>query len=150
MNRHARETYSLLAYGGVSSSTGNDGTKYLYSMRGRHAVPSGGFRNSTDAFQYTSNNLTLTPDQFSTMAVACTGSGTPVPDCTSSGNSQNVTGWMGNAATLNGGSNGVNNQTVAVTFYITNAFEAQRAKAPGLFTERYRAIFTLNLKENDP
>lgn len=150
INRHARETYELLAYGGRSTSTGNDGTKYVYSLRGRNALPSGGLRNSTDALQYTSNNLTLTPDQFSTMSVPCTGSGTPIPDCTSAGNHQSVTGWMGQAMTLNGGATGVNNLTVTVTFYITNPFEAQRAKSPGLFTERYRAIFTLNRRENDP
>src|ERR1700761_8762634 len=41
MNRHARETYELLAYGGQSRSTGNDGTTNLYGLRGIKRAPPG-------------------------------------------------------------------------------------------------------------
>lgn len=40
INRHARETYDLLAYGAQSSSPGKDGTKNIYSLRGFNKVHS--------------------------------------------------------------------------------------------------------------
>ena len=40
--------------------------------------------------QYTSNKLTLTPDLFASMSVTCTGTGTPIPDCTSSARHQDA------------------------------------------------------------
>jgi len=153
MNRHAREAFDLLAYGGRSASTGKDGTKNIYSLHGMKAAPPGGLRSNLGALQYTSNKLTLTTDQFSTMTIACTGAGAPVPDCKSNkgpGSSLSVGGWIGSDIKLDGGPKSVNNRTVAATFVITDAFEAQRAVAPALFSDTYRAVFTLNRDEDDP
>src|SRR6185312_10199237 len=33
MNRHARETYDVFSLGGLSSTSGNDGTKNVYGLR---------------------------------------------------------------------------------------------------------------------
>ena len=149
INRHARGVYNLLAFGGMSASTGKDGTRYLYGIRGRQAAPASGLR-STGAVQYTSNNLTLTPDKFATMSVACTGAGTPIPDCTSGNSSQSVAGWIGSDIQVGDYNLGVNNLTVTVTFTVTDPFEAQRAKGAAPFTSVYRTIFTLNRDEADP
>ena len=149
INRHARQTYNLLAYGGMSASTGKDGTKYLYGIRGRKQQPSNGLRDSTDALQYDSNKLTLTPDKFAAMTVKCTATGLPVPDCTTGAN-QSVGGWIGSDIQLADSNNGVNDLTTAVTFTITDPFQAQRADSPRQFTEVYRTVFTLNRDEDDP
>jgi prepilin-type N-terminal cleavage/methylation domain-containing protein len=150
MNRHARETYNVLAFGGLSSSTGKDGTKYLYGVRGFNQAPGNGLRTSTNDLQYTSNKLTLNPDKFASMAVKCTGNGTPIPDCGSAGSTQNVTGWIGSDIKLQAGGQSVNNLTVEVTFTITDPFQAQRANGPSAFTEAYHTVFTLNRDEDDP
>lgn len=151
MNRHARETYDLMAYGAKSTTAGKDGTKFLYSFRGMNQAPGAPtMRTAQDALQYTSNKLTLTPDVFSTMTVKCTGAGTPVPDCKDNHSNQSEGGWIGSDMTLDGGPKSVNNLTVSVTFVITNAFEAQRANAPAQFSDTYRAVFTLNRDEPDP
>ena len=148
MNRHAREVYGVLAYGGASTASGNDVTGYIYGINGRHAAPASGLR-SNGAFQYTSNNLTLTPDKFASMTVSCTGAGTPVPDCTAGG-SVALQGWLGRDVQINASSRSVANQTVEVTMSITDSFQAQRAKSPGDFTESYRGVFFLNRDETDP
>ena len=68
INRHARETYDLMAYGAQSSSAGKDGTNNLYAIRGFNAAPPNGMRTGTNALQYTSNKLTIAPDSFATMS----------------------------------------------------------------------------------
>ncbi|MBA2588135.1 MAG: prepilin-type N-terminal cleavage/methylation domain-containing protein [Alphaproteobacteria bacterium] len=150
INRHARETYNLLAFGGKSASTGKDGTKYLYGLRGFNKAPGNGLRTSTNALQFTSNKLTLTPDSFATMSVTCTGSGTPIPDCKDNHSSQSVSGWIGSDIKLDDGPKGVNNLTAEVTFTITDAFQAQRANGTAAFTDTYYTSFTLNRDEDDP
>jgi len=153
MNRHAREAYDLMAYGGKSPTSGKDGSKNIYSLHGMKKAPPGGLRSKEGALQYPSNKLTLTTDQFSPMTIACTGAGTPIPDCksaTGKDSTQSVGGWIGSDIRMEGGPKSVNNRTVAVTFVITDAFEAQRAEAPALFSDTYRAIFTLNRDEDDP
>lgn len=151
MNRHARETYDVMAYGGKGISAGKDGTKFLYSFRGMNKAPGpASMRTNTNALQYTSNKLTITPDLFTTMTIACTGKNLPVPDCKDNHSNQSVNGWIGSDMTLDGGPKSVNNLTVNVTFVITDAFEAQRANAPAQFSDTYRAIFSLNRDEDDP
>ena len=150
INRHARETYNLLAFGGMSASTGKDGTKYVYGIRGRNAVPGGGQRSATNALQYTSNKLTLTPDSFATMSVQCTGVGTPIPDCKDSTSTQSVSGWIGSDIKLDAGGKGVNSLTSETSFTITDSFEAQRATGTAPFTDTYYTSFTLNRDEADP
>jgi prepilin-type N-terminal cleavage/methylation domain-containing protein len=150
INRHARETYNLLAFGGVAASAGKDGTKNLYGLRGFNAAPPNGLRTASNALQYTSNKLTLTPDSFASMSVTCAGAGTPIPDCKDNHSSQNVSGWIGSDIKLDGGPKGVNNLTVEVTFTITDPFEAQRAKGTAPFTNAYYTSFTLNRDEADP
>lgn len=150
INRHARETYDLLAFGGRSASAGTDGTKNVYGIRGSNQAPGNGLRTSAGALQYTDNNLTLTPDSFAAMSVSCTGSGAPIPDCKDSQSSQSVAGWIGSDIQMVGGPKSVNNLTVAVSFTMTDSFEAQRAKGPGSFTDVYHAVFTLNRNEVDP
>ena len=150
INRHARTTYDLLALGGVSTSTGKDGTKNVYGIRGFNAAPANGMRTASNALQYTSNKLTLTPDSFAIMTVPCTGTGTPIPDCSSSNSSQKVTGWIGSDIQVGSYTLGVNNLTVKVTFVITDSFEAQRADGPAPFTQTYHTVFTLNRDEADP
>lgn len=149
MNRHARETFDLLAYGGNSSSTGDDGTKYLYGVRGSNQEPNSGLR-SNGALRYSNNNLTLTPDKFAAMTVTCTGASTPIPDCANSASTKTVQGWIGSDIQMDAGGKSINNLTVNVTFTITDAFEAQRAKGPSAFTDTYRTVFTLNRNEDDP
>lgn len=150
INRHARETFDLLAYGGVSASTGKDGTKNVYGVRGSNKEPKDGLRTSANALQYTNNNLTLLPDRFATITVVCTGDGTPVPDCKDNHSSQAVAGWIGSDIKLDAGGKSINDLTVNVTFTITNPFQAQRAVGPAAFTDTYRTVFTLNRKEDDP
>ncbi|MBV9549429.1 MAG: prepilin-type N-terminal cleavage/methylation domain-containing protein [Alphaproteobacteria bacterium] len=148
MNRHARETFRLLAYGGMATSNGNDGTKYLYGIRGRAAAPSSGLRNNY-ALQYTSNNLTLTPDKFAAMTITCTAAANPLPDCGGSG-SKTVQGWLGNDVTFQSSSRSVAGDTVEMTFTVTDPYQIQRAKSAALFTDTYRTVFTLNRMESDP
>jgi prepilin-type N-terminal cleavage/methylation domain-containing protein len=150
INRHARETYNLLAFGGMAATAGKDGTKYLYGIRGRNASPAGGQRTASNALQYTSNKLTLMPDSFAAMSVKCTGNGTPIPDCKDNHSSQSVSGWIGSDIKLDSGPKGVNNLTAEVTFAITDAFEAQRATGTASFTDTYHTNFTLNRDEDDP
>jgi prepilin-type N-terminal cleavage/methylation domain-containing protein len=149
MNRHARETFSVLAFGGQAATNGNDGTKNLYGIRGFQQAPGSGLRSSA-TLQYASNNLTLTPDKFASMSVPCTGVGTPIPDCASAGSAQTVTGWIGKDIQMQAGGKSINGLTVNVTFTITDPFQAQRAKGPAAFTDTYRTVFTLNRKENNP
>ena len=147
INRHARETYEVLSLGARSATSGNDGTKNLYGIRERFAKPSGSQRSSY-AFQYKSNNITITPDTIGTMTIACVSTNNPLPDC-GSGN-KTVTGWIGDNMTLNDGGRSVSGLTVEVTFTVMNPYQVQRAKAPAMFAETYRTVFTYNREENDP
>lgn len=150
INRHARETYALLAYGGLSASTGKDGTKNVYGLRGRKAAPAGGQRSTANVFTYTSNVLTLTQDSFATMTVTCKGAGLPVPDCKDNHSTQAVAGWIGKDIKLEAGGKSVNNETVQVTFTITDTFQAQRAISPDQFSSNFYTVFTMNREEDDP
>lgn len=149
MNRHARETYEVLSLGGLASTTGNDGTKNVYGLRERFAVPTSSMRTNY-SLRYISNNLTLTPDLISGMSITCTGTGTPMPDCTSGSGTKTVTGWLGSHPQTNTSTRSVSNKTVEVTFAIMNPFETQRAVSPSVFAENYHFIFTLNRNEDDP
>jgi prepilin-type N-terminal cleavage/methylation domain-containing protein len=149
MNRHARETFDLLAYGGMSASSGDDGTKYLYGVRGSNLAPNSGLR-SNSALRYSNNSLTLTPDKFAAMTVACTGVAAPIPDCPNGASNRSVQGWIGSDIQMITAGKSINGLTVNVTFTITDAFEAQRAKGPSAFTDTYRTVFTLNRNEDDP
>jgi prepilin-type N-terminal cleavage/methylation domain-containing protein len=149
MNRHARETYEVFSLGGLASATGNDGTKNVYGLRERSAPPTSSMRTNYSV-RYISNNLTLTPDLIAGMSVACTGTGVPLPDCTSGGGTKTVKGWLGSHPQTNTSSRSVSNKTVEVTFTIMNPFEIQRAVSPSVFAESYHVIFTLNRDEDDP
>ena len=149
MNRHARETFAVLAFGGRAATNGNDGTKNLYGIRGFRQAPGSGLRSSA-ALSYASNNLTLTPDKFASMSVPCSGVATPIPDCAAAGTPRTVTGWLGKDIQLQAGGKSINGLTVQVTFTITDPFQAQRADGPAAFTETYRTVFTMNREENDP
>lgn len=157
MNRHARETFEVLAFGGRSATVGKDGTKNLYGVRGFNKAPPNGLR-SNGALQYASNKLTLTPDKFASFTVTCTANNIPIPDCNSPGpgpgpgpgSTKTVQGWIGDDIKLDGGPKGVNNLTVNVTFTITDPFQASRADGPLGFSDSYRTIFTLNRDEDDP
>jgi prepilin-type N-terminal cleavage/methylation domain-containing protein len=148
INRHARETLNLLMLGGVSATAGNDASKNVYGINGRSSAPASGLR-SNYAVHYTSNNLTLSPDTFAAMTVTCTGPATPLPDCTGT-ETKSVQGWLGSDVQINSATRSVANKTVEVSTVITNPFEAQRARAPTQFTEKYRTILTLNTTETDP
>jgi prepilin-type N-terminal cleavage/methylation domain-containing protein len=150
INRHARETFALLAYGGRSASAGKDGTKNVYGLRGRKAAPSGGQRSATNALKYTSNNLTLNQDSFATMTITCKGADNPVPDCKDNHSTQSVGGWIGNDIKLEAGGKSVAGETVQVTFTITNAFQAQRAVSPTQFSNTFYTVFAMNREEDDP
>jgi len=150
MNRHARETYDLLAFGAISSSTGKDGTKNLYGLRGFNNAPANGLRTTVNALKYTSNRLTLTPDTVATMTITCKGVGIPVPDCADNHSTQSVGGWIGSDIKLDAGASSIKGITVKVTFSITDPFEAQRAYSPGQFTDTYYEVFTMNRDEADP
>ena len=147
INRHARETFDVLAYGGRSASTGNDGTMNVYGIRGRHQAPGSGMRNNY-ALRYSSNNLTLTPDLAAPMTIACIAATNPMPDC--GVGSQTVNGWLGSDIQLNTASRSVVNKTAEVTMTVMDPYEIQRAKNPATFADTYRTIFTLNRNENDP
>src|SRR5581483_5622571 len=96
INRHARETYDVLSLGGIASTTGNDGTTNVYGLRGHFAAPTSSM-SSNYSLRYISNNLTLTPDLMASMSITCTGTATPMPDCTSGGGTKTVKGWLGAA-----------------------------------------------------
>jgi prepilin-type N-terminal cleavage/methylation domain-containing protein len=147
INRHARETFELLSLGGISSSTGNDGTKNVYGLRERKTKPSGSQRVNY-ALSYVSNGLTLAPDKIGSMTITCVSTNNPLPDCGTG--SKTVSGWIGDNMVLNDGARSVKANTLEVTFVIVNPFQIQRAKSPTLFAETYHAIFTENREENDP
>ena len=149
MNRHARETYEVLSLGGLASTTGNDGTMNVYGLRGHFTAPTRSMR-SNYSLRYISNNLTLTPDLIASMSVTCTGTGVPLPDCTSGAGTKTVKGWLGSHPQTNTSSRSVSNKTVELTFTIMNPFEVQRAVSPSVFAENYHVIFTLNRNEDDP
>jgi prepilin-type N-terminal cleavage/methylation domain-containing protein len=150
MNRHARTTYELWAYGGRSASNGDDSTKNVYGIRGRKDAPDGDdLRNSTGAAIYNNNDLTLTPDRFATMTVACKAAGNPIPACTGT-SSKTVSGWLGADVDLDSEGGSLGEGWVTVTFTITNPYQAQRAKAPAIFTDTYQTVFALNRNEDDP
>ena len=147
MNRHARETFDLFAFGGVSSSTGKDLTKNVYGING-HNKPPPGPQRTNGALSYTSNQLTLTPDTFASMTVTCHGPGNPIPDC--SGGTKAVQGWLGSDVTIKPKAPDMGNGWIMMTITITDPFEAQRATAPATFTDIYTTAFVLNRDENDP
>ncbi len=150
MNRHARLTYDLWAYGGMAATNGDDGTKYVYGIRGRKDAPDDDdLRSSTGAVRYRNNDLTLTPDQFAPMTVACKAAGNPIPACTDT-SSQTVTGWLGEVVDLDARGGSLGQGWVTVTFTITNPYQAQRATAPSQFTDTYQTVFALNRHEDDP
>ena len=150
INRHARETYALIAYGARSASTGTDATKNVYGVRGRKVAPSNGLRSAAGVFRYSSNGLTLDQDSFATMTVTCKGVQLPVPDCADDSSTQSVAGWIGSDVKLETGGKSVNGQTVQVTFTITDAFQAQRAVSPKQFSNSFYTVFTMNREEDDP
>jgi len=155
LNRHARETFDLLAYGGTSAGTGNDGTNNVYGIRGSHNAPAAPGLRKNYAFQYTDNKLTLTPDFSATMTVICVAAGNPVSDCAAGGpkgpgSTVTVQGWLGGDFVMNGGPRNVAGKTVEVTMTIMDPYEIQRAQNPATFADTYRTIFTLNRNENDP
>ncbi|MCH8858715.1 MAG: prepilin-type N-terminal cleavage/methylation domain-containing protein [Proteobacteria bacterium] len=149
LNRHARAAFDVLGDGARLAVGGTDQTPNVYGIRGRQQAPSGGLR-SNYRLQYSSNNLTVTPDILPTMQVTCTGAGTPLPDCGTSGEVKNVDGWIGEDVNLNASSRSVGGRTVEVMLTITDPYAAQRLENPALATERYRTIFTLNRDEADP
>jgi prepilin-type N-terminal cleavage/methylation domain-containing protein len=147
INRHARETFDVLAFGGQSVNAGNDGTKNVYGIPQRRTAPASGLR-SNYALQYTSNNLTLTPDTFAGMTIDCVSAANPLPDC--GAGSKTVQGWLGNDIQINTASRSVLNLTVETTIDVMNPYEIQRAENPVGFHEIYRTVFTLNREEADP
>jgi prepilin-type N-terminal cleavage/methylation domain-containing protein len=148
MNRHARETWRVLAYGGKGPAAGRDGTNYVYGVRGRKNKPGRGMR-SEYAFEYTSNHITLAPDRSASMMVTCTGSGQPVPGCGASGSTKRVEGWMAADVDVDDKYT-VANETVEIEMTVMSPYQIQRAKDTSAFKDSYRAIFTLNRMENDP
>jgi len=158
MNRQARETYELMAYGGTSGSIGKDGTNNVYGLREMNKAPGGpaGALRSNYALRLTSNRLTLTPDTIAAMTISCSANGVPLPDCHlgagpggGPGAAQSVQGWLGQDVQVTAGPNAMG-KTVQVAFNIINPYEIQRAASPSLFSENYHAIFTLNRGEDDP
>jgi prepilin-type N-terminal cleavage/methylation domain-containing protein len=150
MNRHARLTYDLWAYGGMAATNGDDATKYLYGIRGRNAVPDeDDLRTSTGALQYISNDLTLTPDRFASMTVDCKAVDDPIPTCTGTSN-RTVTGWLGEEVELDAEGGSLGQGWVTVRFTITNPYQAQRATGPAQFSDSYQTVFALNRQEVDP
>jgi prepilin-type N-terminal cleavage/methylation domain-containing protein len=148
INRHAREVFDVLAYGGTSASTGNDGTKNIYGLRGSNKAPAApGLRNNY-AFQYTDNKLTLTPDFSAPMSISCVSPANPMPDC--GGGKKTVQGWLGSDFVVNPGPRNVAGVTVEMTMTVMDPYEIQRAQNPATFADTYRTIFTLNRNENDP
>jgi prepilin-type N-terminal cleavage/methylation domain-containing protein len=155
INRHARETFDVLAYGGYSASTGKDGTKNIYGIRGSNKAPGAGGLRKNYALQYTDNKLTLTPDFSANMSVTCVSAGNPVTDCAAGGpkgpgSKVTVQGWLGDDFVVNAGPRNVAGLTVEVTMTIMNPYEIQRATNPASFVDTYRTVFTLNRNENDP
>ncbi|MBA2587276.1 MAG: prepilin-type N-terminal cleavage/methylation domain-containing protein [Alphaproteobacteria bacterium] len=148
INRHARETLNLLMLGGRSATTGTDGSKNVYGIIGRNSPPASGLR-SNYAAQYTSNNLTLTPDKFAGMTVQCIGAAIPLPDCAAT-EVKSVQGWVGSDVQINSSTRSMANRTIEITAVITDPFEAGAAQSPTQFTEKYRTIGTLNRTEIDP
>jgi prepilin-type N-terminal cleavage/methylation domain-containing protein len=148
LNRHAREVFDVMAYGGTSPATGNDGTKNVYGLRGSNKAPGAPGLRKNYAFQYTNNKLTLTPDFAAPMSIACVSPANPMPDC--GGGTKTVRGWMGSDFVLNSGPRNVAGVTVEMTMTVMDPYEIQRAQSPAIFADTYRSIFTLNLNENDP
>jgi prepilin-type N-terminal cleavage/methylation domain-containing protein len=150
MNRHARTAYELWAYGGRSATNGKDGSKNVYGVRGQRDAPKKEeMRNTTGSLLYKYNNLTLTPDYFATMTVACKGADNPIPACKDT-TSKTVTGWLGEDVDVKRKAGSLGRGWVTVEYTITNPYQAQRAKAPALFTDTYRTVFTLHRNEDDP
>ena len=146
INRHARETWRVLAYGGMGPANGRDGTRYVYGVRGRKNAPGRGMR-SNYAFSYTSNQITLTPDYAASMTVTCKGPELPVPGC--GAGTKLVRGWLASDVTVEKKYT-VADQTVEVEIPVMSTYQVQRAANPDAFIDSYRAIFTLNRMENDP
>jgi Tfp pilus assembly protein PilV len=150
LNRKARQVFDLIGNGARGSANGNDGTPYLYGIRGRHAAPSQNTLRSNYRLQYSSNNLTITGDALASQTITCTGNGVPLPDCTSAGQSKTVTGWIGNNFKVNSTNLSAAWRTVQVTVTLTDPFQAQRADDPTTATQTYRTLFTLNRDAADP
>jgi prepilin-type N-terminal cleavage/methylation domain-containing protein len=148
INRHARETFDVLAYGGYSTGAGNDGTKNVYGIRGSNQAPAVPGLRKNYALQYTDNKLTLTPDLSAPMSIFCVSPANPMPDC--GGGQKTVQGWLGADFVVNSGARSVANATVEVTMTIIDPYEIQRAQNPATFADTYRTVFTLNRNENDP
>lgn len=150
MNRHARITYNLWAYGGKSASNGKDNTKNVYGIRGRQKAPdSDELRISTGALKYENNELTLSPDRFASMSVKCKGTNNPIPDCTGL-STKTVTGWLGDDVIVDKNVDDIGKGWSTVTFTITNPYQAQRANSGLHFTDTYRTVFAHNRMEDDP
>ena len=150
LNRKARQVFDLIGNGARTSTNGNDGNPILYGFHGRHAAPTASSLRSNYKLQYTSNNLTVGGDELASQTITCTGSGVPLPDCSSSGQSKTVTGWIGDAFTLNTSTRNIAGRTVEVTATLTDPFQAQRAEDAATATQTYRTILTLNRDTSDP
>jgi prepilin-type N-terminal cleavage/methylation domain-containing protein len=150
MNRHARLAFELWAYGGMSSTNGKDGTKYVYGIRGSHTQPpKGDLRTPTGTLIYKQNNITLTVDTFAAMRIACKGNNIPVPQCKDL-NPVSVTGWLGDDPDIKKKAGSIGEGWATISFTITNPFQAQRGPSGTPFTDTYQTVFTLNRMENDP
>jgi prepilin-type N-terminal cleavage/methylation domain-containing protein len=149
LNREARQVFDLIGNGAKSATNGNDGTPYLYGLRGRKATPAAALRTNY-ALRYQSNNLTVPGDSFGTRAVTCTSLAVPLPDCPATVVTKLVMGWIGSDPLLNSATRSSANRTVEVTVTVTDPFQAQRAANPVSASETYRTVFTLNRDIADP
>jgi hypothetical protein len=147
VNRHARVIFETFLNGARGTSNGNDGTKNLYGLDGKKGKPTSAYRNGY-RFSYSSNGLTVIPDEFAALSVVCTGTATPLPDCTSS-TTKTVRGWVGKDASLETSKRVIASRTFEIEMTVTDPYEVQRLKNAAASTV-YRTVATRIRDENDP
>lgn len=152
LNAQARQTFGLLADGGAvaSGTTGTDGTRSIYGLRGDYSAPAGSSLRQNYQLVLSSNGQQAVGDTMATINVTCKGAADPLPDCGAAGQQKAVNGWLGADPALNAASRSVRNpvmgnrMTVETSITLTQPYRALKALRPAQATDTYRNIFSMN------
>jgi hypothetical protein len=146
MNEAARQVFVLAGSGSAVldptlTQKNARGFPYAEGLRSRQTSPAGDMLRSNSRFVLPDAPFLLQGDTFPTQTIACTGAGSPLPDCTA-GAARTVEGWLGADPAIS-----VAAPNAALSWRIADPFRATQPNVPAATaTERYRTIFTLNVE----
>ncbi len=149
INQQARAVFNIVANGATAASAGDDGTFYVYGIRGKNVADNPSGMEEDYRLRYRSNNLEFYSDTFPDVTIQCVSAGQPLPGCLGT-EAILVKGWIAADLEVEDSVRSVAGGTAEVTISIVDPFQVQRAENGANFSESYRHIFTLNQTHGDP